>query len=164
MKENSLELETKDVLLKLVNVLESLTYDVYVAPIAPLDNATIGQHTRHIIELFLELQKAASNEIVNYDARKRDKRIETDIDFAIDCVGQIIGNLNKKNINLKLATNNHAAIIETNYARELLYNVEHCVHHQAIIRIGLNILGIKSYHRDFGYASSTIKHKKNVYS
>ena len=50
-------------------------------------------------------------------------------------------------------------IIETNYYRELAYNMEHTVHHMAMIRIGINELSSVAVDESFGIASSTIKYR-----
>lgn len=50
--------------------------------------------------------------------------------------------------------------IQSNYYRELLYNLEHCVHHQALIKVAVlqfeNIL----IDDNFGVARSTIEYRK----
>jgi hypothetical protein len=51
--------------------------------------------------------------------------------------------------------------IETTATRELVYNIEHAVHHMAIMKIGVR--EIASYiclAPDFGIAASTIRYKE----
>jgi len=51
--------------------------------------------------------------------------------------------------------------IKTNALRELAYNIEHAIHHMAIIKIGIN--EVSPYillPSAFGVASSTIRHLK----
>ena len=63
-------------------VLNQLTDIEYAYQNKALLNATIGQHVRHIIELYIELNNGYENGVVNYELRKRSLQIETDKDFA----------------------------------------------------------------------------------
>ena len=51
-------------------------------------------------------------------------------------------------------------VIESNYYRELMYNIEHCIHHQAIIKIALLHLGKTEIVENFGIAKSTIEYRR----
>jgi hypothetical protein len=55
--------------------------------------------------------------------------------------------------------------IATNYSRELVYNIEHAVHHMALIKIGVreaaSYIDLPS---DFGIAASTIRYKESIES
>ncbi len=50
--------------------------------------------------------------------------------------------------------------IQTNYFRELLYNLEHCIHHQALIKVAVFQLENIKVTENFGIAPSTIEYKK----
>ncbi len=50
--------------------------ELFADPIAILSNATIGQHTRHVIEFFQCLQEQADSRVINYSLRKRNPLIE----------------------------------------------------------------------------------------
>jgi hypothetical protein len=48
-------------------------------------------------------------------------------------------------------------LIESTLARELLYNLEHAIHHMALIRVGLNLrFKYVLYQDNFGVAYSTL--------
>jgi hypothetical protein len=51
-------------------------------------------------------------------------------------------------------------IISTNYFREVAYNIEHTIHHMALIRVGINETTNILLPENFGVASSTIKYRK----
>src|SRR4051812_16031178 len=85
----------KNVFVQLSESLELLTPQQYKQRSEILFHATIGQHVRHIIELFLCLNKGYETGIVNYEKRKRDYRIETDKDFAGELLHGIYAALNK---------------------------------------------------------------------
>lgn len=74
------------VFLHLNNVLNQLTNEQYQQPCKALSNATIGQHVRHILELYTCLYTGYQTGIVNYDNRQRDTRIEQDKNFAADLI------------------------------------------------------------------------------
>lgn len=139
-----------------------LSTEAYILPCEGLSNATIGEHTRHIIEMFQCLKNQLENKIVNYDLRKRDYRIQTDTEFAIKCIQEIQNQLDKPNINLQLQqiVDGEELLIETNYNRELLYNLEHCIHHQALIKVAVLENNTIQMDPNFGVARSTIEFRK----
>ena len=153
-----------NLLAQLQCLLEEMTNEQYVRKIDVLSSSTIGQHVRHSLEFFIELEKGYEEGIVDYDKRIRNNSIETDRNFAINTIIQIHTNLVKTNKNLKLHISyspeeGNASIVDTNYFRELVYNLEHTVHHMAIIRIGVNATVKIELPAEFGIAASTFKHR-----
>lgn len=142
-----------------------LTQDQYVKPCKTLFNASIGQHVRHIIELFQSLLAGYEEGIVNYENRKRDINIETNKEFALQLLKDIYENIDKPDKGLTLAAcyDEHSSDtmnVITNYRREVIYNLEHAIHHMALIRIGINEVSDIKLSESFGVAASTIKHQK----
>ena len=129
MKENTISIEAKDVLLQLLQSISSLSFDEYTQKIHLLSNSSIGEHTRHIIELFQQLLEGYGTASIDYDKRKRNIKIQENIDFAVECIANIICVLDKENkpLNLHIELSNFENIIATNYYRELMYNLEHCI-------------------------------------
>ncbi|HRI21201.1 MAG TPA: hypothetical protein PLA68_09600 [Panacibacter sp.] len=157
----------KNVFVQLSDTLEQLSEEQYKQPSKILFNATIGQHTRHIIELFMELDNGYETGIVNYEKRKRDYLMETDKTFAASLLHRIYTGLNKQDKELVLESNydeqsDEVIAIKSNYRREVVYNLEHTVHHMALIRAGITELSNIDLPQDFGVASSTIKYRKAV--
>ena len=153
----------KNVFNQLDESLIKLSEAQYKQPSKILFNATIGQHVRHIIELYICLYNGYETGVVNYEKRNRDIRIETDKDFAIELLQMITHNLDRSNKDLLLeACDDHspAVPVATNYYREIIYNLEHTVHHMALIRVGINEVSTISIPDGFGVASSTIKYRK----
>ncbi len=152
----------KNTLNELTDLLSQISIEDYIAPCYGLSNATIGEHTRHIIEMFQCLESQYESSIINYDDRKRDYLIQTDTNVAKEAIVEIIKNLEKpnKNIILQQLLDGEELQIETNYYRELLYNLEHCIHHQALIKVAvLNNENLK-IDENFGVARSTIEFRK----
>jgi len=46
---------------------------------------------------------------------------------------------------------------DTNYYREVAYNLEHTIHHMALIKVGIREVSDMEIPENFGVASSTIK-------
>ena len=82
---------------ELRSLLMQLSATDYASPCKNLSNSTIGEHTRHIIEMFQCLENQYEYGIVNYDNRKRDYMIQTDTEFAKNAIESVIENLNKPN-------------------------------------------------------------------
>lgn len=150
---------------QLESLLQKLTDEQYCRPSHVLFSASIGQHVRHIIELFIELEKGYQSGLVNYEKRKRDYRIETERTIAAGLLSDILNTVEKTDKSLRLEAgfdnnSNDVIYFETNYYRELAYNIEHSTHHMALIRVGVNNLPAISLDDNFGIASATIKYRQ----
>lgn len=146
---------------ELTDLLNQLSQIEYSKSCPELSNATIGEHTRHIIEMFQCLENQCESGIINYDNRARDIRIQIDTTFAIENIAAIQNNLDKKNINLELlqVIDGEEIKIASNYHRELLYNLEHCIHHQALIKVAILQCETVKIDPNFGVARSTIEYR-----
>lgn len=137
----------------------------YTAAIMPLFNGTLGKHTRHFIELYQCLLFQAKIGVVNYDTRKRNLRIETDKNVAIAAIKDIQQQLLALEASFPLFVETDlctAQKIPSSLLRELLYNYDHCVHHLALIRIGLHFVQSDiDLPAHFGIAVSTINHQQS---
>jgi hypothetical protein len=155
----------EDVFIQLSDALYQLTDSEYTQPSTILFNATIGQHVRHIIELFQCLENGYDEAVVNYEKRKRDYRIETDKNFAALLLRKIYRSLDKPNKRIALEAEDYNETAETvtipsNYFREIAYNLEHSIHHMALIRVGINEVSSVILPDEFGVAYSTIKFRQ----
>jgi hypothetical protein len=55
------------------------------------------------------------------------------------------------------------AVVNSSLYRELLFNIEHAIHHMAILKIGTKIvLPEWDLPQQFGVAPSTIRHQKTL--
>lgn len=160
-----LQQAVNNVFVQLSTTLDQLSQEQYVQPCKTLFNATIGQHVRHIIELFQCLESGYDEGQVNYEKRKRDLRIETEKDFAAGLLVDVHQGLNKENKDLQLEAcyDEHEVepiTIATNFYREVAYNLEHTIHHMALIRVGITEVSNIELPEEFGVASSTIKYRQ----
>lgn len=146
---------------ELIDLLGQLSQTEYSNSCAELSNATIGEHTRHIIEMFQCLENQYDLGVVNYDKRERNTLIQTDTIFAIENIRAVQKNLDKENKNITLLQiiDGEEIRIESNYNRELLYNLEHCIHHQALIKVAILQCETVTIDPNFGVARSTIEYR-----
>ncbi len=157
------------ILNQLSHLVEQLRDNDLLKPSRALSNSTIGQHLRHTLEFFICLEEGYAKGIVNYDKRNHDKLIETDKFIALGTIQRIIDFVNQQQQDqpLKLEVGYHptseeSMIVETNYFRELTYNIEHAVHHMAIMKIGIReVAPYISLPADFGVAVSTLRYHQN---
>ena len=147
---------------ELSDLISRLSDDDYCCPCHDLSNATIGEHTRHIIEMFQCLENQYENGMVNYDNRKRDYLMQTNTIFAKKCIEVILNQIDKPNkpLLLQQIIDGEQLLIESNYHRELLYNLEHCIHHQALIKVAIVQSKTVEIDDNFGVARSTIEYRK----
>ncbi len=156
------------VLDQLYAVVERLRSDDYCKPSSSLGGSTLGQHVRHTIEFFQCLEQGAGTGVVNYDRRSHDKQLEENAALALEVIGQIRRQVEatEQDRQLVLQTGYGHSEYEiqemtTTYFRELAYNLEHAVHHMAIMRIGLSdVAPYVDLPFDFGIAASTIRHRR----
>jgi hypothetical protein len=152
------------VFVQLQNLLNTLTDGEYQQASTVLNGSSVGQHVRHTIELFQCLQQGYNTGIVNYENRKRDPKIETDKTVALALLTEIATMLQLPNKPLLLHSlyeeqNSEGIQVATNFYREIVYNLEHTIHHMALIRIGVQDVTNIKLKDNFGVAPSTIQHR-----
>lgn len=147
---------------QLLALLQGLSDNEFCIPVVALSNATIGQHVRHILEMYTCLTKNYHCALINYDNRARNKVIETSIEYATEEIARIKESLDKDDKELVLEHFIEGKKISTksNYNRELLYNLEHAIHHQALIKVALHEFNNVFVNENFGVAASTIQYRK----
>lgn len=155
---------------QLTDLVNQINEQDFVKPVDSLGQSTIGQHLRHTLEFFICLEQGFDKGLVNYDKRSHDKLIESDKFIALSVIGKIHEFVDAQTSDkpLKLEAGydldkEDFVTIHTNYLRELVYNIEHAVHHMAIIKIGIREVApyVKLSH-DFGIAASTIRYQESA--
>lgn len=149
-------------LLALRKLLEKLDYSTYTKKSKMLGEIALGQHVRHIIELAQCMVQGYEASLINYDARKRDPRLETSTEFAITQLVELINAVNLPDKALLLMQDGH--LIQTFYYREVMYNTEHAIHHMALIRVALREMQMDIVDENFGVAPSTLQYRKSAYA
>lgn len=152
-------------LVSLVSEIDPLDYN---RPSNALSNSTIGQHLRHTLEFFLCFEQGFYSGVINYDKRAHDKQIETDRNTALATLTRIavfVGSVTEdKSLRLEVGYDqsmDEFITVDSNVLRELVYNIEHAVHHMAIMKIGIReVAPYISLPPDFGVAASTVRWKE----
>lgn len=129
-----------------------------------MSHASVGQHVRHVIELFQEMMAGYTSGEINYEMRRRDFLIENDKNFAIQQMQALLAAIEKPDKPLILAStyteDDNCIKAATNFFRELIYNIEHTVHHLALIKIAFKSAFDIDLPNEFGVATSTLKYRK----
>lgn len=145
----------------LLLALRQVKAEDYSKSLPVLEGSSIGKHVRHILE-FYEILLGHTGPHFSYDDRKRNIQLEESLIEAISSVLQVKEGISglklDERITLKSKFNTGEAIMETTIARELNYNIEHTVHHLAIIRIAIvDSFPYVKLPASFGYADSTLQ-------
>lgn len=162
------------IFLQLTQQLESLrklllhlTDEQFKKKVAHLGNASIGGHTRHVIELLQCALDGYNTGEVDYVNRKRNLLLETDRIFALSVLQQLDGLVNFPDKQLNLVVERIEGALElanvtTTYYREVVYNTEHTIHHLALIKVAIFEMKLELVDDHFGMAYSTIKYKASL--
>lgn len=160
------------VLNQLAEVVRQLTAEDFSKPASVLNQATLGQHVRHTLEFFQCLESGLLSRRVNYDNREHNEFVQADPELALDVIDRLTQFVERQEENVPVTlkvsydrSGESAQVVDSNYHRELIYTIEHAVHHMALIKIGLR--EVAPYVRvpeDFGIAVSTLRHQQALLS
>ena len=147
-----------------ITLMQTLDPDVYRRNTHTYFTSGVGKHFRHILDFYDRLV-AGSESVVDYESRKRDERIETDPDYAIDVARRHAGALGQyvdadagATVRLEVLDADGSGIVTpSSVARELAVLASHTVHHYAIIAMLLRVQDIEVDH-SFGVAPSTLRY------
>jgi len=127
--------------------------------------ASVGQHVRHTLEFYQCLFQAKTD--VNYDARNRDILLESSADHASLMINQIVSELETLKADFPVQAlaempyaSSEMLSVSSSLSRELLYVLEHAIHHMALIRILIKDEAAEFELEDaFGVAYSTLAYR-----
>lgn len=156
-----------DLLAQLKEIILQLEDGHFSKPAAVLSQATLGQHIRHTIEFFLCLMDGRREGRINYDHRKHDPLIEQDAALALRVIEDIRAFLKKETMDFSLLLEANYSLHEdacvtmpSSFYRELAYNIEHTIHHMALLKVALNSeFTYMQLPPHFGVASSTTRYQ-----
>jgi hypothetical protein len=147
----------------LANALGQLSNTQYTKSCITLSGSSIGQHVRHVVELFQCLVNGYETGVVNYDSRRRNQDIATHKMVALECLSVIINTISHPDKPMQLyagfSKEDKLSVISTTYYREIVYNIEHTIHHMALIRIGITEASDIRLPQEFGVAPATLKYQ-----
>lgn len=154
-------LQLQQQLHQLKELLIIIDNDAYTYKCKYLSNASIGGHTRHIIELFNCALNGLQTGKVDYINRERNLVLETNKFIALQAIEDLKNTRPQNDKLLQLVAEGNAKISTTFY-REMVYNIEHIIHHLALIKVSLIEQGLDIVEENFGMAYSTIQYKQNL--
>ena len=155
---------SKYVLAQIRSLIEELSDEQY-AQSSDGRKPSIGKHVRHVVEFYQSLFSnlaSESEEMLCYDDRQREQSIEVSRRSALDSLLRIdatLDSLSKNDIDLTLASRVHPEkpMVHTSSSvyREMVYLLDHTVHHMALIKYLAEFVGVNLPH-EFGVAPSTL--------
>lgn len=164
--------ENTVLLRQLTSVLQDIPAEVYCQNGHDFFSSGIGKHIRHVLDFYEKLFES-DGQVVDYDARKRDERIEVDPLFALDrtesylqSLSQFAASTDPGSVTVRIETSGGGdapAEVGSTVDRELAYVACHTVHHFAIIGILLRIQGLEPPNQ-FGLAPATVRYNQSQYA
>jgi hypothetical protein len=148
-------------------LLSSLDDKQYSKKIEHLGHASIGAHTRHIVELLQCAINGYHSGEIDYVNRSRDLKLESDRFFAQLVLKELDNNITHPDKQLSLVVEqvegcNELSNVTTTYFREIVYNAEHKIHHLALIKVAIIEMKLDVVDDNFGMAYSTIKYRESI--
>ena len=160
--------ENNSYLQQAIDLIEKLDDDLYTSHDSPYYLSGVGKHIRHLLD-FYENFLMGWRELIDYDARRREERLENDRLYCIQRIKETMNDLNilpeaaasvKKRLLVKndeiAEGHTRDSFTHSTVERELQFLKFHVVHHFAIIAMILKIQGFVTP-EDFGIAPSTLK-------
>jgi uncharacterized damage-inducible protein DinB len=156
------------------HLIRSLDDELYTRSSGGRFRGGVGSQFRHCIDFYECLLRGLElHEQVDYTARLREARLETDREYAAERMEQIASRLrvidaSMLNRQLRVRTEQPVAGVPewcgSTVHRELQFLVSHTVHHYALIVALLGRLGheLDPQQADFGIAPSTLAHWKEA--
>lgn len=142
-------------------VLQSLSDEELTLKSENLFGASVGQHVRHIADMFLQLYAGYNNGIIDYEKRERNAAYESHVKDALHILQQIKEQANKddKDLLIVVQHSDQTSTLKTTYYRELHYCFEHTIHHMALVKSTLKLFSHVELPSHFGVAFSTIEYQ-----
>jgi uncharacterized damage-inducible protein DinB len=154
------------VLRQLADVIRAMTDEQYRRKPVGVVSSNVGGHVRHCLDHVEALLAGVEEGEVNYDHRRRGTEVETNREAALEVIRRqqrqlLAFPLHSERRPLRLSAMVSSCLppteVETTVGRELAFVLSHTVHHNALIAVMAQTLGIPVPER-FGYAPSTIAH------
>lgn len=149
---------------QLASFIDSIDDDIYQQYSRPLFDSSIGQHLRHILDIYQALIRNKHDDIIDYDIRLRGIPLETDRCDALITLNAIrtwLTHLTPEDmsrciiINTEIAiSEQHSALFHTSFGRELFFASNHAIHHLALMVALAKVLGCQ-VSNDYGVAPAT---------
>lgn len=155
-----------DTLTRLQRTLEAIDQRMYTY-MNPKGRASIGQHVRHTLEFYQCLLQARQS--VNYDTRQRDILMESSPAHALQVLQEVLHRLPSLaqdaplTLEADMPESEVPLAVPSSRARELLYVLEHAIHHMALMRVLIHDQAPHIHlEEEFGVAYSTLAFRGQI--
>jgi uncharacterized damage-inducible protein DinB len=147
----------------LMSLMLTLPADAYCAHSSRV-SGSIGEHVRHMLDHISSLVSASASTVLSYDHRTRGTALETEPSVAVREIMRLDAALERWSersleepvtVLAMMCADGQAVTGWSTLARELAFVMSHTVHHQAIVALLLEQLGVESPTERFGFAPST---------
>ncbi len=154
---------------QLFDLIESLTDEEYTRKPVGVVESSIGGHVRHNLDHIAALVRGLPAGELSYDHRDRGTDVECDRGAALTAILQLERELLALpwdelpplvTLSALVAPDRPPVVALTSPERELAFVVSHTIHHNALVRVMVKLIGVR-VPADFGYAPSTLVHKRN---
>ncbi len=132
---------TENILEENRQYLREIDEQLYAAKKPVLSNHSIGYHTRHVLEHLQCLIDQSTSGVINYDLRRRKPEAEESTAAALEAIEQLLHDLHtvtlEEELMVEISLDENVEdyfYVKTSFERELLYNLEHIIHHNSLIR------------------------------
>mgnify|MGYP005989535383 CR=1 FL=1 len=146
--------------------LKSLSDDQYNWAAAPHITSTIGEHFRHLLDLFHAIN-LANGKVIDYNFRRRGHAVEKSREAAIKEIEHLIHWLEQMNraelitpVNILTEvsmTKTQAYSMASTLERELTFVALHANHHFAMAKVTISLLDLEASD-SFGFAPNTLSY------
>jgi uncharacterized damage-inducible protein DinB len=133
-------------------------------------SGSVGAHVRHCLDHVRALLDAAAGGVLSYDRRERDPAVEHGRMQGILALNQqrerlvaMVGRAADQPVRLEALVDGAGGTVEvsSSLGRELVFMLQHTIHHQAIVALLLAGRGVAIPSR-FGYAPSTLRRRAEL--
>lgn len=158
------------VLRQLAEVVRALSDEQYQTKPVGVVSSHVGAHVRHCLDHADALLLGVERDEVNYDHRQRGTDVETSRTAALDAIHRQerlllafpAGCEDRRLTLTALVCSSHPPVeVVTTVGRELAFVLSHTVHHNALIAVMAQTLGVPIPDR-FGYAPSTLAYQERT--
>ena len=159
---------TREIIAQLQLFLNQIDANSYSECLPILQGSSVGQHLRHVIEFYVCLSRQMKEGIISYDDRERNHQLENDLGYTCRILSELSNEVAEwhtdKPLQLRAIYGDTAGtLVPTSLARELVYLIEHAVHHMAVVKIAVaHHLPHIVLPSSFGVAHSTRQHQKTA--
>lgn len=155
---------------QMIDFIKSLSDEGYKAAPKPLFDSSIGQHLRHILDVYMALISSDNFEHINYDIRRRGLPLESVRSeglIELNVIRHWLITLDETSLTLPTTVHNEvsvcseqAAQMSSSMGRELCFASSHLTHHLAIMAVIAKFLGHK-VNEKLGVAPTTATFLRN---